>query len=187
MQCRPLRGHEPTRHGHKAYALIYAYTFRVSLASSALQSAYSLVKEPPSLAACAPWGCPVLALRLALVCGTSVIRGCSCHIRRTERQWIKMQTDCGHPSRAADLPKVRRQCDRFSRGNHEPRRRKTTHALRAGSLRRMGTYAHADGERMTHGCADCAGTRTPTHRHDATHHATPHTSLTQAMHKLRLT
>lgn len=36
--------------------------------------------------------------------GASVIRGCSCHIRRTERQWIKMQTDCGLPRQAADLP-----------------------------------------------------------------------------------
>ena len=89
---------------------------------------------------------------------SSVIRGCSCHIRRTERQWIKMQTDHGHHRQAADLPKVIRRNDRFSWGNHEPRRRKTTHALCAGSLRRMGTYAHADGERE----------RTPAHAHTRT-------------------
>ena len=71
-----------------------------------LTVAYPIVKEQPSLTACAPWGCPVLAFRLALVCGTSAIRGCSCHIRRTEHQCEKMQTVQPPTARTPFLPKV---------------------------------------------------------------------------------
>ena len=35
--------------------------------------------------------------------GASVLRGCSCHIRRTERQWRSMQTDRSHPTAEAEF------------------------------------------------------------------------------------
>lgn len=90
-----------------------------------LTVAYPIVKEQPSLTACAPWGCPVLALRLALVCGTSVIRGCSCHIRRTEHQCEKMQTFPPPTAQTPDLPKVEPNFHGFSRRSHWGMGRKT--------------------------------------------------------------
>lgn len=110
------------RHGHQPrleLRLYLRYALRphvITSASAATPSAYPLVTHGHSQSRYTHFRVarlqrrsycqranPRIAVSPALL-GASVFRGCSCHIRRTEHQWIKMQTDHGHPRRAADLP-----------------------------------------------------------------------------------
>ena len=85
--------HLPPRIGLIRLSLTCIRNHVIRISASLTLSAGRIVKEQ------------ILASRCHPLCwGTSVFRGCSCHIRRTEHQWIKMQTDHGHPSQAADLP-----------------------------------------------------------------------------------
>ena len=101
----------------------YAYTFGIALhhhvitsAFAATHRAYPLVTDGhsqsrhthfrvahPERRSYCQRSSPRLAVSPARL-GASVIRGCSCHIRRTEHQWLKMQTNLGRPQPAADLP-----------------------------------------------------------------------------------
>ena len=81
-----------------------------------LTVAYPIVKEQPSL-----WLAPSWAVRVSprgshscfRITRSSVIRGCSCHIRRTEHPCQKMQTVHPPTARTPDLPKVQPIFARF--------------------------------------------------------------------------